>query len=227
MSPSLFTQTRVVLQKDLLLSWRGRARVVAMLSFAVVTLMLFSFAVGPNVEILARHAGGYLWLALLLSSVLALGQSFALELEDAALEGLALLPVDPRALFFGKAIANTLQLFFLGVVLVPLSLVLYSTEVEGSWPGLLGLLFAGTAGLAAPGTLYSAMTSRAKGKDVMLPLLLFPLVVPVLLAATKGTNLALMGDPMNQIASWATILVCFDLVYWSLCPVLFGRVLDD
>lgn len=222
----LFAQTRVVLRKDLVLSWRGRARGVAMLSFAVVTLMLFSFAVGPNAEVLSRHAGGYLWLALLLSSVLALGQSFQLELEDSALEGLALLPVDPRALFFGKALANTLQLVVLGLLLVPISLGLFGASVNGSWPDLARVLVLGTAGLAAPGTLYSAMTSRAKGKDVMLPLLLFPLVVPVLLAATKATNLALLGDPMNQGTSWAFILACFALVYWSLCPLLFGRVLD-
>jgi heme exporter protein B len=221
------SQAIAVLRKDLRLSWRGRARIVAMLSFAVVTLMLFSFAVGPNAEVLTRHAGGYLWLALLLSSVLSLGQSFQLELEDAALEGLALLPVDPRALFFGKAVANAGQLLVLGLALVPLSLVLFGATVQGSSLALVGFLALGTAGLAAPGTLYSAMTSRAKGNDVMLPLLLFPLVVPVLLAATKGTNLALQGDPMNQIGSWATILGCFDLVYWSLCPVLFGRVLDD
>jgi len=227
MSRPMLRQTWTVLRKDLLLSWRGRARIVAMLSFAVVTLMLFSFAVGPNADALARHAGGYLWLALLLSSVLSLGQSFQLELEDSALEGLTLLPVDPRALFFGKAIANAAQLMVLGVALVPLSLVLFGTTVEGSWLGLVGFLALGTAGLAAPGTLYSAMTSRAKGSDVMLPLLLFPLVVPVLLAATKGSSLSLQGDPMSQAKSWATILLCFDLVYWSLCPVLFGRVLDD
>ena len=118
MSASVTSQAVAVLRKDLVLSWRGRARIVAMVSFAVVTLMLFSFAVGPATDVLSKHAGGYLWLALLLSSTLALGQSFQLELEDAALEGLMLLPVDPRALFFGKAAANALQLVVLGVVLV-------------------------------------------------------------------------------------------------------------
>ena len=227
MSLSVSAQTALVLRKDLLLSWRGRARVAAQLSFALVTLMMFSFAVGPNSDVLSRHAGGYLWLALLLASVLSLGESFRLELEDAALEGLQLLPVDPRALFFGKALANGLQLFALGVILLPLSLVLFSTTVQFSWVWLLGFLALGSAGLAAPGTLYSAMTSRAKGKDVMLPLLLFPLVVPVLLAAVKGTSLALLGDPMEQSGSWMSILVCFDLIYWSLCAILFGRVIDE
>lgn len=225
--PSWPTQTLIVLRKDLLLSWRGRARIVAMIAFAVVALMLFSFAVGPNSEVLSRHAGGYLWLALLLASVLSLGESFRLELEDAALEGLQLLPVDPRALFFGKALANALWLFLLGLVLVPASLALYGASIKGSAPALTAFIGLGSLGLAGPGTLYSGMTSRAQGSDVLLPLLLFPLVVPVLLAATKGTSLALLGDPMDQGGSWGAILVCFDLVYWSLCPLLFGRVLDD
>lgn len=225
--PSWPSQTLIVLRKDLLLSWRGRARIVAMISFAVVALMLFSFAVGPNSDVLSRHAGGYLWLALLLASVLSLGESFRLELEDSALEGLQLLPVDPRALFFGKALANALWLFLLGLVLVPASLALYGASIEGSPLALAAFIGLGSLGLAGPGTLYSGMTSRAQGSDVLLPLLLFPLVVPVLLAATKGTSLALLGDPMDQGRSWGAILVCFDLVYWSLCPLLFGRVLDD
>lgn len=224
---SVLTQTRVIFGKDLSLLWRGRARVVAQVSFGAVALLLFSFAVGPNTELLARHAPGYLWLALLLCSVLSLGESFRLELEDQALEGLQLLPVDPRALFYGKALANLVQLVLLSVVLVPLALVLYATEVAHSVPLLAATVVLGAAGLAAPGTLYSAMTSRARGKDVLLPLLLFPLVVPVLLAAVKATALALQGDPMGQANSWLSILICFDLVYWSLCGVLFGRVIDD
>ena len=227
MSMSVTGQTALIFRKDMLLSWRSRARVVAQVSFATVTLMMFSFAVGPNNDVLSRHAGGYLWLALLLASILSLGESFRLELEDSALEGLQLLPVDPRALFFGKALANGIQLLLLGIILVPLALVLFSTTVKFSWVWLFSFVALGSAGLAAPGTLYSAMTSRARGKDVMLPLLLFPLVIPVLLAAVKGTNLAVLGDPMAQSRSWVSILICFDLIYWSLCSILFGRVIDE
>lgn len=223
----LARQTVAVLFKDVLLEWQSRSRVIATLAFAVTVLLLFSFASGPNADRLAQQAGGYLWLAILLASVLALSESFRTELEDDALTGLQLLPVDPRALFFGKALANMLLLFLLGLLLVPLAFVLFSTSVRGSWAQLIGFLLLGSAGLAAPGTIYSAMTAQARGRDVMLPLLLFPLIVPVLVAAVNGTTFALAGDPMDQAPSWLGVLGCFDLVYWSLCPLLFGRVLEE
>jgi len=186
-----------------------------------------SFASGPNSHKLAEQAGGYLWLAILLASVLALSESFRTELEDDALSALRLLPVDPRALFLGKAVANTLLLFGLGLVLLPLTFLLFSTGVRGSWPLLLGFLALGSAGLAAPGTIYAAMTAQARGRDVMLPLLLFPLVVPVLVSAVMGSTLAMGVDAMQQAPSWLAVLLCFDLVYWSLCPLLFGYVLEE
>ncbi len=223
----VLAQTFAVFRKDVLLEWQGRSRASAVIFFSGMTLLLFSFAVGPNREVLSRHASGYLWLALLLSSVLSLGESFRVETEDDALEGMRLLPVDPRALFFGKAFSNFLLLLALGLLLVPAALVLYSAEVRGSWGLLLAALTLGTGGLAAPGTLYAAMTSQARGRDVLLPLLLFPLVVPVLLASVKATSLAMTGDPMNQGGSWLGVLVCFDLVYWSLPAILFGRVIED
>ncbi len=216
-----------VLRKDMLLDWRGQRRAVSVFLFGTITLLLFSFAVGPDSEALARHASGYLWLALVLSSTLALGESLRVELEDDALEGLSLLPVDPRALFYGKALANVLFLAMLSLLLVPLGMVLYGVHIEGSVFDLGLLLLLGIAGLAGPGTLYSAMTARARGRDAMLPLLLYPLVIPVVLASVKGTQLVFTGDPMNQMGGWLQLSAAFDIVYWSLCGVLFGKVIDS
>jgi heme exporter protein B len=108
-----------------------------------------------------------------------------------------------------------------------LSFGLYGPSLRLPLVNLIALLVFGMAGLAGPGTLYSAMTSRARGRDVMLPLLLFPLVVPVLVAGVKGTALVFGGDPMGQFGSWLQLLIVFDLVYWSLCGLLFGKVLDS
>ena len=92
---------------------------------------------------------------------------------------------------------------------------------------LLGVILLGTAGLSAPGTLYSAMTAQARARQTLLPLLLFPLVVPVLIAAVRATALVILGDPMDQLAPWTRLLAVFDLIYWSLCGLLFGRVVED
>ena len=224
---NVLRQVAGVLRKDMLLDWRGQRRAVSVFLFGTITLLLFSFAVGPDSVALARHAAGYLWLALVLSSTLALGESLRVELEDDALEGLSLLPVDPRALFYGKALANVVFLMVLCVLLVPLGMVLYGVRIEGSVVDLVALLFLGIAGLAGPGTLYSAMTARARGRDAMLPLLLYPLVIPVVLASVKGTQLVFSGDPMNQMGGWMQLSAAFDVVYWSLCGVLFGKVIDS
>jgi heme exporter protein B len=217
---------RIALAKDLLLQWRTRAQVVAIFLFGATALLLFSFAVGPNAEALRQHAAGFLWLGLMLSSTLTLAESFQSEMEQKALEGLLLLPASPRSLYYGKALANWAQLTLLGVALVPVMVVLYDAGTT-RLVGLFGVVALGAAGLSAPGTLYAAMTSQARAKQTLLPLLLFPLVVPVLLSAVKATSLLILGDPMLQIRSWTFLLVCFDLVHWSLCGLLFGRVVED
>ena len=225
---SLVTQILTVLRKDLLLEWRSRSRMISVLLFGVVTLLLFSFAVGPDSMALRAGAAGFLVLALLLSSTLSLSESFRLEQQGRALEGLLLLPVDPIALYYGKALGNTLFLLMLAPVLAPVALVLYSVDL-----GVIGFLrlmllwVIAAAGLSAPGTLYAAMTSRLQSQDVLLPLLLFPLVVPVLLGSVKAVGLVLTGDPMGQLGSWTTLLVAFDVIYWSLCGLLFPHAIEE
>jgi heme exporter protein B len=188
--------------------------------------LLFSFAVGPNAVALREHAAAYLWLTLLLSSTLLLDRSMRIEVESGALYTMLLAPVSRAGLFYGKALANTIQLMILAAISIPLIYIICDASLVEPLGWVLLTAVLGSAGLAAPGTMYSAMTARMTGKQLLLPLLLFPLVVPVIVAAVKATSLAMLGDPMDQIGSWLTLLVCFDLVYWSLCGVLFGRVIE-
>jgi len=214
------------LRKELLLQWRTRAQAVAVFVFGATALLLFSFAIGPNAAALREYAAGFLWLALLLSSTLTLSESFHAEMENSALEGLLLIPASPRALYYGKAVANAIQLIVLGIALVPVMIVLYDAGTM-RLPTLLLIIILGGAGLSAPGTLYAAMTSQIRAKQMLLPLLLFPLIVPVLLAAVKATSLAILGDPMEQGRAWLLLLVAFNGIYWSLCGLLFARVVED
>jgi len=223
---TVLSQTLAVAAKDARIEWRGRARTAAILGFAGTVLLLFSFAAAADTKTLTTHAAGYFWLALLLGSVLSLADAFRIETEDDALDGLLLLPVDPRAIFLGKALARTGALTVLALMLMPIAAVLYNVGVDGSWLQLAAFIVLGVAGLAAPGTLYSAMTSQVRGREVLLPLLLFPLVVPVVLAVVKGSGLALAGDPMGQASSWLGVLAVFDLVYWSVCPLVFSAVVE-
>ena len=129
-------------------------------------------------------------------------------------------------IFYGEALANAAQLVLLGCIALPAVLGLFDGQVKES-PLLLGaVIVLGCAGLAAPGTLYSALTARLGARQLLLPLLLFPLIVPCLLASVKATSLVMMGDPMDQVPSWLQLLAAFDVLYWSVCGVLFGRVVD-
>lgn len=225
--PGVLAATWVLFRKDLLLEWRSRARANALVFFSFATLLLFSFALGPDTALLRRGAGGYLWLALLLSSVLALGESFRVERENASLEGLRLIPVNARAIFLSKALANALLLFGLGVILIPVLLAILDVRVVLPVGTLLLILLLGCLAIAAPGTLYGAIASHARARDVLLPLLLFPILIPALVAAAKGTALVFEGDPMGQHASWLGLLCGFDLLYWGLGIALFPRVVEE
>lgn len=214
------------LRKELLLQWRSRGQMMAVFVFGAAALLLFSFAIGPNAHALRTFSAGFLWLGLLLSSTLTLAESFHAEMENRALEGLLLLPSDPRALYYAKAIANWLQLTILGCALVPVMVVLYDAGTTRLL-SLIGIIMLGAAGLSAPGTLYAAMTAQLKAKQTLLPLLLFPLIVPALLASVKATSLAILGDPMGESRSWIILLAAFDLIYWSMCGLLYGRVIEE
>ena len=146
------TQLLAVLHKDLLIEWRVRSRAFALATFALTVLLLFSFAVGPDTEVLRQHAGAYLWLALLLSSTLLLGQSFQIEVESGAMETVMLAPTSPAALFYGKAVANTLQLVLLGLIGLPACVALFDAAMAEGLLRLMPVLLLGAAGLAAPGS---------------------------------------------------------------------------
>jgi heme exporter protein B len=226
MKPGFFSNIWATLAKDFHIEWKTKARLNALVFFSIATLLMFSFAVGPNVESKASHAAAYMWLGILFASVLSLGESFRLEGENHALEGLRLAPISLKAFFLGKAIANTLLLWLLSLVIVPLTLALYNVELQGAWLALPLVLLGGSAAIAAPGTFYAAIAHNARSKDILLPLLMFPVLVPALVACVKATTLLLETDPMQQLSSWVGLLAAFCLVYWVLGALLFPYVVE-
>ena len=226
-APSFFGRVGILLAKEVTLEWRTRARLNALVFFALATLLLFSFALGPDTTLLRQNAGGYLWLAILFSSVLSLGESFRVEQENACIDGMKTAPAGARAIFLAKATVNCLLLLTLALVLVPVLLALYGATCVLGVPKLFAVLGLGCLAISAPGTLYAAIASYARARDVLLPLLLFPLLIPALVAAAKATSLIFQGDPMGQFNSWVEFLGAFNLVYWGLGLVLFPWVIED
>jgi heme exporter protein B len=216
-----------VWKKELRHLWRARARGVATLTFAIATLLVFSFAGGLDKDTLRANAGGYFQVGLLLASTLALSESFRVETEHGALEMTLLLPVPPVALFVGKALGNFVLLVAVGLVMLPFAIVLFDAAPrEGLGPMVITVIGAAAA-LAAPGTLHAALASRARARDVLLPLLLFPLVVPPAVASVQAMSLAIGGDAMDQLGSWLSIVGAFCVVHWLLGGLLFPFVVEE
>ena len=210
-----------------LIEGRSWVRWLGLISFAILVLLLFSFAVGPNSVVLQKHAAGYMWLATLFASANLFTQSFLLETEEGAIEQIQMAPVHPAALFYGKAIANTLQLLLVMFVMLPPLIALCDVWFTESFVIFIITMVLGALGLSAPGAMYAAMTARLSNQQLLMPLLLFPLIVPALLSAVKATSLIFFGDPMGQIGSWLQLLTAFDVIYWVLCGIIFGRIVES
>jgi len=222
----LVKQTWLVFRKEMLTEWRDRSRVSGVFFFSLAILIMVAFST-PQSSTLPKIAGGALWLGLMLASTRSLDQSYAVEHEHGAMEGLLLWPVEPIAIYYGKAVANTAILIAVAILMLPLMLAMYNVDVKGDPLLLMGVVVAGCAALAAPGTLYGLITSQARGSSVLLPLLLFPLVVPAIMAASNATSKILHGDPMDQASAWFGVLLAFNAMHWSLMGLVYGKILED
>jgi heme exporter protein B len=227
MSSLTIQRARAILWKDLVTERRTKANFNAVLFFAAQMLLLFGFAFGPDSEALTRAASGVIWLTILFAGVLAFGRSYQLELESNALEGLLLYPGDRRSIFIGKLAANLAFVLLVEIIVVPLAAVLYRVEILHVLPQLIGVLLLGTFGFVTLGTFYAAMASRVRAREVLLPLLLFPMLVPLLLASVECTKAILLGDLMGDWRAWLRLLVAFDLIFLVASLAAFHHVIED
>jgi heme exporter protein B len=216
-----------IVWKDLTAERRTKANFNAVAFFAGLILLLFGFALGPDTEALRSVAGGVLWLTVLFSGVLSFNRSYEQELENGALETLLLYPGDRKSIFLGKLIANLAFVLLVEAVLIPLAAVLYDIPIWSVLVPLGLVMFLGTFGFVTLGTFYSAMASRLRAREVLLPLLLFPMLVPLLIAAVQATAAILAGDLMGLSGSWLRVLVVFDIVFFVGALFAFEHVIED
>jgi len=215
----------LVAGKDLRIEIRSRVGLNQIGPFAIAVLLLFGLALGPDRQVLAPASAGLFWVAVLLSTVLAVQRSYAIESADAARDGLRLSGLDPAGIFLGKAGAVLAQLLVLEAALTVGVALLYGAHLSGGLV-LVAACAAGTLGLAAVGTLYGVVASGLRTRETLLPLLLLPVVAPVLLAATKAWDAALAGAP-GRAGGWLDVLVVFAVLYVAIGIVAFGPLLED
>ena len=225
-----------VVWKDTVIEGRTKAAFNAMAFFAGLVLLVFAFALGPDTPgfgpsgqtLLQYVSPGLLWVAIMLTAVLALGRSFQVEMENGAMEGLRLYPGDRRSIGIGKMLSNLVLLLAMELLIVPIGAILYNLDLWAKLPALAGVLLLATLGLTAVGTFYAALTANLRAREVMLPLLLFPVMVPVVLGAVKATNLIINGSLMvDELGWWIRLLIVFDIVFVTVCVLTFEYVIEE
>ncbi|MGZ3467580.1 MAG: heme exporter protein CcmB, partial [Gemmatimonadaceae bacterium] len=169
---------------------------------------------------------GAVWLATLFSGVLAFNRSFQVELESGALEPLLQYPGPRWTIFAGKLLGNLIFLTLMVAIVVAAGVVLFGVPIPADWPSLVGVLALGVVGLVVLGTFYASMASRSRAREVLLPLLLFPMLVPVLLAATTASKALLGADVMHEAGAWIRLLVAYDLVFLTATFIAFEHVIE-
>lgn len=217
----------VITWKDLLTERRTKEHLNSLAYFAVLLLFIFQFAIGPDPARIREAAPGLLWVSFILTGVLGLGRAFQAERENECLEGLLLSPIDREAIFLGKLLGNTIVMLLLSFFLLPLFAFFYNLDLWRYLPSLLVVVFLGIFGFAVVGTLYSAMTANVRAKELLFPLLLLPLVVPVLLASVTATQILLEGGSLGKALRGLQLLVGFDVIFLVVALLAFEFVVEE
>jgi len=225
----MFFQTALlVLRKDFAIEVKSREILYTTLLFALSCVLVFSIGFVKQGEPLEDAAAGILWIAIEFAGTLALGRTFERERYAETLRALLLAPASRAAIYVGKMLGIVLLLAVVELLLVPLVAVLFRSPL-GAQPALLAaLLAAGTVGFAAVGTLFAAMLVRARSRDVMLPILLYPITIPVMIAGVRGTSALLQSPPDTAtVAMWIAILGAFDVVFVTLSLWMFEPLMTE
>jgi len=214
-----------IVSKDVAAELHTREMVSAMLVFAVLALLIFSFALDLRGTVARAAAPGVLWATVTFAGTLGLSRSLAREQQSGCIDGLLLAPVDRSAIFFGKALGNLLFMAVVEAILLPLFSALFDVPLLRG--GVLAVTALGTVGYAAVGTLLAAIAVNTRAREVMLPILLLPLALPALIAAVQATGGLLEGGTLAQVGGWVRLLVAYDLIVVAVAMVTFGYVVEE
>ncbi|HEX9894689.1 MAG TPA: heme exporter protein CcmB [Gemmatimonadales bacterium] len=213
--------------KDLRVELRSRTALVSAIAFAALVLVIFNFARDPTTVSSRDLAPSVLWVTFTFAAMLTFNRSFALEKENGAMDGLLLSPVPRGAIFLGKYFANLGFVVTVQAVTLPLFVLFFNVGLGGALPGLLLVTVLGTLGFVAVGTVFASMAVRTRFADLMLPVLLLPFLVPPVIGAVQVTTRLLAGRPLLEQAGWLRILGVYDVVFLTVCAMVFPSLLDE
>lgn len=214
-----------IVWKDLIAEIRGKELISAMLVFALLVIFIFNFALELDPKTRSALTAGILWVTITFAGTLGLNRSMAVEKDRGCLDGLLLAPVDRTAIYFGKSLANWIFMVIVALIVLPIYSILYNTNIIS--PALLLVIVLGSEGYVAIGTLLASMAVQARTRDILLPILLFPVILPVLIAAVKASAGILNGFPLEDLQTWFNLLIVYDIIFTSVAFMVFDAVVEE
>lgn len=214
-----------VVWKDLRAEFRSRELFSAMLVFSLLIILIFNFALELDIKTRQSVTAGVLWATFAFAGTLGLNRSMAIEKDRGCLDGLLLAPVDRSAIYFGKVISNLAFMLIVEIIVLPIYSVLYSVNLFR--PGLVLVILLGSIGYVAVGTLLAAMSVQTRTRDILLPILLFPVVIPVLLAAVKASSGFLTGAELADVLLPINLLIAYDIIFIAVALMVFDNVVEE
>jgi heme exporter protein B len=225
MKTPFFQVVLAIVHKDLRAELRSRELVSAMVLFALLSILIFSFALELDREAREEAVSGVLWVTIVFASILGLNRSMAMERDQGNIEAMLIAPIDRAAIFFGKLAGNFIFALAVGLLLLPLMTVLFNFALIQPW--LLVVLLLGTLGFSTVGTLLAAMTVQTRARETLLPIVMLPVALPVLLAAVRASTGILNRAPEADWIAWPQILAVINIIYLTLCYLLFDYVVEE
>jgi len=224
-----------IAKKDLKAEFRTKQMLNSMMIFALLVIVIFSFAFGNEASIFIPALGrkitdllapGMLWIAFTFAGMLGLSRSFAGEKEEGCLEGLKLCPVDRSEIYNGKVVSNAVLMFLMEITTIPIFVVLFNYDIKNLM-GLVLVVILGTFGFIFVGTLLSALTVNTRTREILLPVILFPVLIPVILSAVTATKIMLSSGGISEIAGELQILAVYDIIFFILAQLVFEYTIED
>lgn len=221
-----WAQVRAIVGKDLQAEYRTKELLSSMLLFAFLTVVIMSFAFNPTKDVVKQVFPGMIWVVFAFAGVLGLNRSFLMEKNNDCIAGLTLAANDNSAILVGKLASNLIFMLVVELVSLPIFFVLFNFRSKGSLGLLIAVVVLGTVGFVAIGTFLAALAVHAKNSEVLLPIILFPLLVPLLIAAVQATGAILSGQDFNEWSLWLKMILGFDLIYLVVPTLLFEYLLE-
>ncbi len=211
--------------KDVISEFRARQIIVSVLVFALLVIIIFNFAFGATRAAMDVAAPGMLWVTFAFAGVLSLNRSFIMEKEEGCLEGLMVCPISREVIYTGKMLGSLLFMLVIEIIALPIFSFLFNLNVLTT--EIITTTFLATVGFVACGTLFSALAVRTKARELVLPILFLPIVVPVIIGAVKATGVALSGESWQSMAGWLQIIVAFDVIFLVVSIWIFNFVIEE